>query len=232
MTDTDERPASPAPDPHATLAPAGEPLTAVPATPPVASLPEPSGPVSGSEPTPDAYLIVARVMRPHGVAGEVSCEIVTEFPERFEKTKRVHLSPPAQMGRPEPRPGIAPRRFEVKRARLASHRGHPEVIIQLDGVTSRDAAEELRGWIVQVRETEAWKLPPGRYYWHQILGLRVVTTEGEELGTVSEILETGANDVYVVKGRGGERLIPAVKQFVVEIAPQRGEMVVALLPGM
>jgi 16S rRNA processing protein RimM len=60
----------------------------------------------------------------------------------------------------------------------------------------------------------------------------VVTTEGEEIGTVAEILETGANDVYVVKGSGPERLIPAVKQFVIEIAPHRGEMVVSLLPGM
>ena len=81
-------------------------------------------------------------------------------------------------------------------------------------------------------EGEAWKLPRGRFYWHQIVGLRVVTTEGEEIGTVSEILETGANDVYVVKGSGGERLIPAIKQVVTEIAPERGEMVVSLIPGM
>jgi len=76
------------------------------------------------------------------------------------------------------------------------------------------------------------KLPRGRYYWHQIVGLRVVTSEGEEIGTVSEILETGANDVYVVKGEGGERLIPAIKQVVNEIAPERGEMIVTLIPGM
>jgi 16S rRNA processing protein RimM len=120
----------------------------------------------------------------------------------------------------------------VVRARVAPHRGHAEVILQLDGVADRDAAEQLRGWLVQVPKTEAWKLPRGRYYWHQIVGLRVLTTDGEEIGTVAEILETGANDVYVVKGDGGERLIPAIKQVVTEIAPERGEMVVELLPGM
>ena len=182
--------------------------------------------------TADRYLIVARILRPHGVQGELSCEIVTEFPERFAKTKRVFLSPPAMPGSREPRDGVAPRPYAVQRARLAQHRGHGEVILELDTVTDRDGAEALRGWFVQVPEREAWKLPRGRFYWYQIIGLRVVTATGEELGTVSEILETGANDVYVVKGNGPERLIPAIKQVVVEIAPERGEMVVELIPGM
>ena len=60
----------------------------------------------------------------------------------------------------------------------------------------------------------------------------MVTEDGEQIGTVAEILETGANDVYVVKGNGPERLIPAIKQVVKEIAPERGEIVVSLLPGM
>jgi 16S rRNA processing protein RimM len=195
-------------------------------------MPEEAGHSSESSASSDAFLIVARVLRAHGVAGELSCEIVTEFPERFERTKRVFLSPPASPGRPEPLAGSTPQELAVVRARLAPHRGHAEVILQLAGVADRDEAEKLRGWIVQVPTREAWKLPRGRYYWHQILGLRVVTTEGEEIGTVAEILETGANDVYVVKADGRERLIPAVKQFVKQIAPERGEMVVTLLPGM
>ena len=128
--------------------------------------------------------------------------------------------------------GAASKAFAVTRARIATHRGHHEVILSLDQIADRDGAEAFRGWLVQVPETEAWKLPRGRYYWHQIVGLRVVTIEGELIGTVSEILETGANDVYVVKGDGGERLIPAIKQVVNEIAPERGEMVVTLIPGM
>jgi len=181
---------------------------------------------------PAAYLIVARVLRGHGLAGELSCEIITEFPERFQKTKRVFLSPPTNPGSMEPLAGETPQPMTILRARLAPHRGQAEVILQLADVTDRDAADKLRGWLVQIPEREAWKLPRGRFYWHQILGLRVVTSEGEEIGTVAEILETGANDVYVVKGTGPERLIPAIKQVVQEIAPERGEMVVTLLPGM
>jgi 16S rRNA processing protein RimM len=120
----------------------------------------------------------------------------------------------------------------VGQARLSTHRGRPEVILKLGEVTDRDAAEGLRGLLVQVPESEAWKLPRGRFYWHQILGLRVVTTAGDEIGTVAEILETGANDVYVVRGDGGERLIPAITQVVKWINPARGEMLVELMPGL
>jgi 16S rRNA processing protein RimM len=186
----------------------------------------------GADVSSDALLVVARVLRAHGTQGELSCEIVTEFPQRFRRTKRVFLTPPAGPGRGEPMAGAASKAFAVTRARIATHRGHHEVILSLDQIADRDGAEAFRGWLVQVPETEAWKLPRGRYYWHQIVGLRVVTSEGEQIGTVSEILETGANDVYVVKGDGGERLIPAIKQVVNEIAPERGEMIVTLIPGM
>jgi 16S rRNA processing protein RimM len=188
--------------------------------------------VSDQGDSTDAFLIVARILRPHGTQGELACEIVTEFPQRFRRTKRVFLTPPAGPGRGEPLASAAPKPFGVKRARVGTHRGHPQVILSLEEITDLDAAEAIRGWLVQVPESEAWKLPRGRYYWHQIVGLRVVTTEGETLGTVSEILETGANDVYVVKGDGGERLIPAIKQVVKQIAPERGEIVVALIPGL
>jgi 16S rRNA processing protein RimM len=181
---------------------------------------------------PDAFLIVARILRPHGTQGEVACEIVTEFPQRFRRTKRVFLTPPVGPGSGVPLAGALPRPYGVQRARVGQHRGHSEVILSLEDVSDRDAAEAIRGWLVQVPESEAWKLPRGRFYWHQIVGLRVVTTEGEEIGTVSEILETGANDVYVVKGDGGERLIPAIKQVVKKITPERGEIVVALMPGL
>jgi 16S rRNA processing protein RimM len=193
---------------------------------------EGTGPVGSSRTDEPLYLIVARILRPHGVQGELACEIVTEFPERFRQTKRVYLVPSSGPGSGEPLEGGVPQPYAVEQARLSQHRGHAEVILNLTGVADRDSAEALRGWLVQVPASEAWKLPRGRFYWHQIVGLRVVTTEGEEIGTVSEILETGANDVYVVKADGRERLIPAIKQVVKKIAPEQGEMVVELLPGL
>jgi 16S rRNA processing protein RimM len=192
--------------------------------------PEAVAPEPGAD--PEGFLIVARVLRPHGVYGEVSCEIITEFPQRFGRTKRVFLTPARSSGRLEPLAGAEPKPFAVSASRLVQYRGHPEVLLTLETVADRDAADALRGWLVQVPESESWRLPRGRFYWHQIIGLRVVTAEGEEIGTVTDILETGANDVYVVKVDGRERLIPAIKDVVTEIAPERGEMVVSLLPGL
>jgi 16S rRNA processing protein RimM len=175
--------------------------------------------------THESFLTVARVVRAHGTAGELACEVVTEFPQRFGRTRRVFLAPPG--GDP-----AAPRQHAVQRARLAPRGQGTQLLLKVEGVDDRDTAEALRGALVQVPESEAWKLPRGRFYWHQIIGLRVTTRDGRDLGTVKEILETGANDVYVIQTERGELLVPAVKQVVKEIAPERGVMIVELLPGM
>lgn len=173
--------------------------------------------------TQHPFLIVARVVRAHGTDGDLACEIVTEFPQRFSRARTLYLGPEQD---------APPRPYQVRAARLARRGQGQQLLLKLEGVDDRDRAEALRGWLIQVPEAEAWVLPPGRFYWHQIVGLRAVTADGRLLGTVGEILETGANDVYVVRGPRGELLLPAIKDVVVEIAPERGEMVVELLPGM
>jgi 16S rRNA processing protein RimM len=170
----------------------------------------------------DDYLVVARVVRAHGIRGDLACEIVTEFPQRFRRTRVVHLTPKA---------GVR-RRYPVERARVVSRGGHTQVVLKLEGIDDRAAAEAVRGALVEVPDSGAWKLPRGRFYHHQIVGLRVRTVDGSELGEVAEILETGANDVYVVMTPCGEMLIPAVKQVVKRISPDRGEIVIELLPGL
>ncbi len=172
-----------------------------------------------------SFLTVARVTRAHGVGGELSCEIVTEFPQRFRRTKILYF---AWSVRDE-----APPVARAVRSSRVVRRGHgTQLLLSVEGVDDRDAAEALRGALIQVPESEAWRLPRGRYYWHQIIGLRARTVDGRELGTVKEILETGANDVYVVDTSRGELLLPAIKQVVKAIAPEQGTITVELLPGM
>ena len=198
-------------------------------------MPTQSDPPTGAPGQQSSFLIVARVVCAHGTTGELSCEIVTEFPRRFRRTKTVYLGP--EQGRPapsksDPGPSETPRPYAVQQARVAP-RGHgQQLLLKVEGIDDREAAERLRGVAVQVPESEAWQLPRGRFYWHQIVGLRVVTVDGRELGMVKEILETGANDVYVVQTEQGELLLPAIKDVVKEIAPERGVMLVELLPGM
>jgi 16S rRNA processing protein RimM len=170
----------------------------------------------------EPFLVIARVVRAHGTRGDLACEIVTEFPQRFRRTKAVWLS----------RAEGERRRYAVEQARVVRRGGGAQTVLKLEGIDDRSAAEALRGALVEVPESEAWKLPRGRFYQHQILGLRVRSVDGTELGRVSDILETGANDVYIVTTLEGELLVPAVKQVVKHIAPDRGEIVVELLPGM
>lgn len=157
--------------------------------------------------------MVARIVSPQGNRGEVKAEVVTDFPRRFAGTRSVHLGP-----------DHAP--YEVEGHRFAGRL----VVLKLRGVDSLDQAERLRGLLVEVPESQAVPLPSEHYFWHQIVGLRVETASGEPLGQVAEILETGGNDVYVVRGPKGEILVPAIKQVVKRIDLDHGLMVVELMP--
>ncbi len=172
-------------------------------------------PTSPNDPSGADALVVAQVLAPHGIAGELKCRIVTDFPERFQKGTRLLVGDP-------------PVERRVRGARVRE----PFVYLHLEGVTDRTAAEGLRGAELLVPAAEAVSLPEGQFFWRDVIGLRVEDAEGAELGSVADILETGANDVYVVRGPGGELLIPATSEVVKAILPEEGRMVVELLPGM
>lgn len=163
------------------------------------------------------YLAIGKVVRAHGLRGEISVSILTEFPDRFDTTEWVYLGD----------------EFEATPYRLEHYRWHQKnILLTLAGVTDRSQAEKLRGQLVQVPLEEAVPLPDGAYYFYQLVGLTVVTTSGDELGTVVDILETGANDVYVVAKAGREILLPAIDQVVQTIDPEAGVMIVQLIDGL
>jgi 16S rRNA processing protein RimM len=98
-----------------------------------------------------------------------------------------------------------------------------QVLLQLEGVDSPEAASLLRGYSIEVPAAEAWPLPPGTFYTYQILNLPLVTAAGASIGTLAEVLTTGSNDVYVVRTPGGkELLVPAIREIVEEINPAEG----------
>ena len=108
------------------------------------------------------------------------------------------------------------------------------VLLKLADVADRGAAATFRNKEVVIPREDAGALPKGQFYWHQVIGLSVEdSTTGEVLGTVRDILETGANDVYVVKtDTGKEILVPAIKDVIKRISPEEGRMLIAPLPGM
>lgn len=166
------------------------------------------------------YLLVGRVLRPHGVRGELRIEIITDYPERLAQRAHFYLAHP---GSP-----AAVQRYPVEGMRF-----HQKVLLlKLSGCDDRNAADELRGMLVQIPIEEAAPLEEGEYYLFQLIGVQVETEQGEQLGQVVEVIETGANDVYVVRGPRGEVLLPAVDEVVLELDLESKRMVVRPLPGM
>jgi 16S rRNA processing protein RimM len=145
----------------------------------------------------------------------VSCALVTDFPERFAKTRRVLL-------------GEDHRPVAIQQSRLDRGR----VLLKLEGIDSRTEAQGLIGLTLYIPESEAVKLPAGVYFWHQVIGLVVRTTEGVELGKVVDILETGSNDVYVVEGERGEVLIPSTEEVVKSVDVPRGLITIEVIEGL
>ncbi len=159
--------------------------------------------------------MVAQILAAHGLRGELKCRVVTDFPERFRPGVQVLAGSP-------------PRPYRIATARFSGGL----VYLRFQGVRDRTAAEAVGRTDVLVAAADAVPLPEGQFYWRQVIGLRVDDTQGQTLGIVQEILETGANHVYVVRGERGEVLIPAIKEVVKQIDPEAGRMVVELLPGL
>ncbi len=164
---------------------------------------------------PPRYLIIGRVLKPWSYRGEMKIEILTEFPNRFASLQQVFIGDDAKS-------------FSVESTRL--HGKH--ALIKLQGVDSAQTAAKLRDQLVYVAREDAVPLSKGKHYLYELVGLRVTTTDGEVLGEIAEVLDTGANDVYIVRNGSREILIPAIEDVVKEIAVERGEMVVKLIEGL
>ena len=106
-------------------------------------------------------------------------------------------------------------------------------LLRLDGIRRMDDARRLAGQWLLAEVAPSPQLPPGEYYHYQLVGLTVITDQGETLGQVQEILVTGSNDVYIVKSdAGAELLLPAIRQVVQDIDLDAGRILVRLLPGL
>lgn len=153
--------------------------------------------------TADGLLEIGLVTRPHGIAGEVRVQVPPEYVTALLSVRRVYLALSGQKG--------------LRSCKVEARRPHQDVVLyKLEGIATRNDAEALRGTILLVRVKDLPTLAPGCYYPHELIGLRVVTTDGAPLGEIYEVLATGANDVYVVKQApdAKEMLLPAIEGVV------------------
>jgi len=166
-----------------------------------------------NEPTEGGVLPVGEITRPHGIKGEMKVYPYSGNPENLQAYSRVLVEMPGEA--------------EAQSFALRSCRSQGQfAVIRLAGVDSRSQAELLSGCRVLVRRNEMPQLSDDEFYWHDLQGMSVVTVQGQQLGTVSRLLSTGAHDILVITGRGREYLIPALAEFVVKIEAESGTITV------
>lgn len=173
-----------------------------------------SGSPSDGEPE---YLVVGSLRRAHGVRGDMVMEIITDFPERLKPGTMVYV-------------GEAHTPVTIENAR-----NHSEgLIIKFRDVASPEDAARYRNKPVYVTTADRPALPKGQYYDHQLLGFAVVDVDtNETIGTLNEIMRTGANEIYVVKRADeSEVLLPVIPSVVLGLDASERVIRVHLLPGL
>jgi len=165
-----------------------------------------------AEPRP-GFVAVGRIRSTRGVRGELRVEPLSDVPARFAPGSRLSIGDTS---------------YTIEAAQ-------PEktgLLVKLAGVASHQAAEALRGRLLEIPESELGPLGEGEYFRFQIVGIKVFDSSGRPLGRVEEILPTGGNDVYVVRGPAGELLLPAIDDVIKDVDVAAGRMLVELLEGM
>ncbi|HEY1354286.1 MAG TPA: ribosome maturation factor RimM [Ktedonobacteraceae bacterium] len=163
------------------------------------------------------WATIGQVVALFGVRGELKVRLFTDIPDRFVRLEAVHLDSDY-------------RRLEIERVR--PHKGEL-VVLKLRGIDNVQAAEALCHQRLLIPASQLAQLPPGRYYQHDILGLAVCLPDGRELGRIVDILQTGSNDVYVVREPSGKQvLIPAIREVVRQVDLIHHTMSIDPLPGL
>ena len=167
---------------------------------------------SDAELNPESAVTVGRITAAHGIRGEIKVESLTDFPSRFEPGSRLWLE------------GAS---YEVERGRWQGR----SVLLKLSGIETRSQAEMLAG--KELLASEAMPIEDEDvYYLHDVIGLQVEDASGELLGKLADVLSTGSNDVYVVRGERGELLLPALDDVVRKVDLAGGRIVVEIPDGI
>ena len=163
-------------------------------------------------PVENAFLTIGRIVAAHGLRGEVKVVLATDRPEKMAEIRRVYLD-----GSPE-----------ASRVTSFRLRGNDrEGLVKLQGVNDRDSADLLRGKTLQIRGNQLPPPEPEAYFHYQILGLQAIDEAGNVLGSVTDIIDAGEVDVYVVTdGEKNQQLFPALLDVIIDINPATGRMIV------
>lgn len=169
----------------------------------------------------EKWFNVGKIVNTHGIRGEVRVISKTDFPdERYKKGNTLFL--------------FMPEREESLPLTIQSHRVHKNFdLLTFEGFNNINQVEVFKGGILKVPESQLGKLDEDEYYFHEIIGCTIFNDEGEEIGKIKEILTPGANDVWVVKGKGAkEYYIPYIADVVKQINIKEKKITITPIEGL
>ena len=161
----------------------------------------------------EGFVAVGAIRGPRGLEGELKVDPLSDNPQRFVPGATLRAGD---------------RSYTIRSARMHQR----ALLLRLEGVATREQADELRGLLLEVPESELAPLGEDEYYRFQLVGLEVHDEEGRVLGRLEEVLDTGANDVYIVRTDESELLVPAIEPVVQNVDLPAGVMTVRLMPGL
>jgi 16S rRNA processing protein RimM len=167
---------------------------------------------------PPERVVVGRIVKPHGINGELVVLVLSDAPERFARGSRLEAGDPEGERMP-----VTVRSTRDDRGRL---------LVRFYQVPDRAGADALRGALLSISRTDAAPPPEGAYYDWQLEGLEVVDEDGAPLGRLARVLEGAASDLWVVDTGEREVMVPAVEEFVRRVDLESGRIVVHVIPGL
>ena len=166
----------------------------------------------------DKYFVIGNIVNTQGIKGELRILPSVDDIERFKLLDKIYVD----------------RKGNITIYEVENVRFHKQfVLMKLKGIDDMTSAEKLKGTIAKITESMALPLEEDEYYIGDLYGMDVITDDGKELGTITDIIFTGANDVYVVKPtQGKDILIPAIKKCILKVDINNNQMLVKLLKGL
>ena len=166
----------------------------------------------------EQLLQVGVISSTHGVRGEVKVFPTTDDVKRFKRLKQVILDT-----------GREQKLLEIEGVKFFKQ----FVILKFKGIDNINDIEKYKGKSLLVDRANAVRLRKNEYFIADMIGLTVYTEDGEEFGTLRDVLETGANDVYIIDSlKHGEVLVPAIKQCILDVDIENGKMTIHLMEGL
>lgn len=164
------------------------------------------------------YLELGQIVNIKGLKGEVKINSYTENPNRFETLKFVWIKSKSDL-----------KKYHIEKVSYSK----TQVVLKFKNIDTIEQAEQLRNSYILVKREDLEELPDGVYYIADLIGLQVFTEDGEYLGIVDDIFDTGSNDVYVVKNDLGQsKLLPGIDEVIKKINLPEGKIIVNLIEGL